>query len=274
MPDQKLSSAPTAARPPARSARTRALTLCGVLVTALFGVAAFVPLPYTLTTPGVTADTLGDYHGRPVLTITGAPVSPVDGQLRMVTISATNQDERTSLWEALKAWADPKKAVRPTDSVYPKSDPVKSEQVVAQQMTESQDSATVAALSYLHLSPDQVKVRIDLDDIGGPSAGQMLALGIVDLLGGGKGGGLTGGRTIAGTGTIDEQGNVGAVGGVPLKTQAAARDGATVFLLPKDECSEAGVNTPKGLRLVPVSTLTESVSVLEALRSGGDVPAC
>ncbi len=61
---------------------------------------------------------------------------------------------------------------------------------------------------------------------------------------------------------------------MPLKTQAAARDGATVFLLPKDECSEAGVNTPKGLRLVPVSTLTESVSVLEALRSGGDVPAC
>ena len=275
MPDQKLSSAPTAGRSQSLTTpRARALTLCGVLVAALAGVAAFVPLPYTLTTPGVTADTLGEYHGRPVLTITGAPVRPVDGQLRMVTISATNQDERIGLWDALKAWSDRKKAVRPTDTVYPKSDPGKSEQVVARQMTESQDSATLAALSYLHLSPDQVKVKIDLDDIGGPSAGQMLALGIVDRLGGGTAGGLTGGRTIAGTGTIDDQGNVGAVGGVPLKTRAAARDGATVFLVPKGECSDAKVNTPKGLRLVPVSTLAESVSVLDALRSGGSVPAC
>ncbi|MCX5212675.1 hypothetical protein OG689_25900 [Kitasatospora sp. NBC_00240] len=266
MPDLKL--------PPALTApRTRALTLCGALVTALFGVAAFVPLPYTLTMPGVTADTLGDYQGQPVITITGAPVRPTDGQLRMVTISATNQDERTSLWRALQAWADPDEAVRPTDSVYPKSDPVKSEQVNAQQMTESQDSATVAALDYLHLSPAQVKVSIDLGDIGGPSAGQMLALGIVDKLGG-DGGSLTAGRTIAGTGTIDDQGNVGAVGGVPLKTQAAARDGATVFLVPKGECSDARVNTPEGLRLVPVSTLAESVSALKALRDGGDVPSC
>ncbi|MFD7985738.1 PDZ domain-containing protein [Kitasatospora indigofera] len=266
MPDQKL--------PPALTApRTRALALCGVLVAALFGVAAFVPLPYTLTMPGVTADTLGDYQGRPVITITGAPVRPTDGQLRMVTISATNQDERTSLWRALQAWADPDEAVRPTDSVYPKSDPVKSEQVNAQQMTESQDSATVAALDYLHLSPAQVKVKIDLGDIGGPSAGQMLALGIVDKLGG-DGGSLTAGRTVAGTGTIDDEGNVGAVGGVPLKTQAAARDGATVFLVPKGECSDAKVNTPEGLRLVPVSTLAESVSALKALRDGGEVPSC
>ncbi len=272
MPDQKLTSAlPDALTAP----RTRALTLCGVLVAALFGVAAFVPLPYTLTVPGVTADTLGDYQGRPVLTITGAPLRPVDGQLRMVTISATNQDERTGLWRALQAWADPAEAVRPTDTVYPKSDPVKSEQENAQQMVESQDSATLAALSYLHLSPEQVKVDVDLGDIGGPSAGQMLALGIVDRLGGdGKGGGLTGGRTIAGTGTIDAQGNVGEVGGVPLKTRAAARDGASVFLLPRGECSEAKVNTPDGLRLVPVDTLAESVAALEALESGGAVPSC
>jgi PDZ domain-containing protein len=67
---------------------------------------------------------------------------------------------------------------------------------------------------------------------------------------------------------------VGAVGGVPLKTQAAARDGATVFLVPKGECSDAKVNTPEGLRLVPVSTLAESVSALKALRDGGDVPSC
>ncbi|WP_241002751.1 S16 family serine protease [Streptomyces sp. CB01881] len=268
MSDSKLPPALT-------SPRTRALTLCGALVAALFAVAAYVPLPYTLTWPGVTADTLGSYQDKPVLTITGAPLRTTGGQLRMVTISATNPDEKTTFWRSLRAWFDQDEAIRPTETVYPAGNPAKAEEENARQMTESQDSATAAALSYLHLSPDQVKVKVDLGDIGGPSAGQMLALGIVDKLAGdGKGGDLTGGLKIAGTGTIDDQGVVGAVGGVPLKTQAAARDGATVFLLPKDECADAKVNTPEGLRLVPVGTLGEAVSALEALHSGGAVPGC
>ncbi|MDF3143157.1 S16 family serine protease, partial [Streptomyces sp. T21Q-yed] len=86
---------------------------------------------------------------------------------------------------------------------------------------------------------------------------------------------LTGGRTIAGTGTIDAAGKVGAVGGVSLKTQAAKRDGATVFLVPKDECSDAKSELPKGLRLIPVTTLKGAVDALEALESGkGSVPSC
>ncbi|MER8102721.1 S16 family serine protease [Kitasatospora sp. NPDC094016] len=268
MSDTKLPKALT-------SPRTRALTLCGVLVAALFGVAAFVPLPYTLTWPGLTADTLGTYKDKPVLTVTGAPLRTTEGELRMVTISATNPGEKTTFWRALQAWFDQGEAVRPTDTVYQPGNPAKAEEQTAQQMAESQDSATAAALGYLHLSPDQVKVKVDLGDVGGPSAGQMLALGIIDKLAGdGKGGDLTGGLTIAGTGTIDDHGVVGAVGGVPLKTQAAARDGATVFLLPKDECTDAKVNTPKTLRLVPVGTLGEAVSALEALKSGGSVPSC
>ncbi|MEU6237377.1 S16 family serine protease [Kitasatospora sp. NPDC047058] len=268
MSDSKLPKALTAPR-------TRALTLCGVLVAALFGVAAFVPLPYTLTWPGITADTLGSYQDKPVLTITGAPVRSTQGQLRMVTISATNAGERTTFWRSMQAWFDRDEAIRPTETVYPAGDPAKAEEETARQMTESQNSAAMAALSYLHLSPDQVKVKVDLGDIGGPSAGQMLALGIVDKLAGdGKGGDLTGGINVAGTGTIDDQGVIGPVGGVPLKTQAAARDGATVFLLPKDECADAKVNTPAGLRLVPVGTLGESVAALEALRTGGAVPSC
>ncbi|MEV7185323.1 S16 family serine protease [Kitasatospora sp. NPDC093102] len=268
MSDTKLPKALT-------SPRTRALTLCGTLVAALFGVAAFVPLPYTITWPGLTADTLGTFQDRPVITITGAPLRTTEGELRMVTITATNAGQKNSFWHSMQAWFDPKEAVRPTETVYPESNPVKADEATARQMAESQDAATVAALNYLHLSPDQVKVKIDLGEVGGPSAGQMLALGIVDKLAGdGKGGDLTGGLTIAGTGTIDEDGTVGPVGGVPLKTQAAARDGATVFLLPKDECTDAKVNTPKSLRLVPVGTLGEAVSALQALNSGGSVPSC
>ncbi|MFE6054625.1 S16 family serine protease [Kitasatospora sp. NPDC056446] len=268
MSDTKLPKALT-------SPRTRALALCGVLVTALFGVAAFVPLPYTITWPGLTADTLGTYQDKPVLTITGAPLRTTEGQLRMVTITATNPDQRNTFLRSMQAWFDPKEAVRPTDTVYPQGNPAKAEEVTAQQMAESQDSATAAALGYLHLSPDQVKVKVDLGDVGGPSAGQMLALGIVDKLAGdGKGGDLTGGLVIAGTGTIEKDGTVGPVGGVPLKTQAAARDGATVFLLPRDECTDAKVNTPRTLRLVPVGTLGEAVSALQAIKSGGSVPSC
>ncbi|MFF7993797.1 S16 family serine protease [Kitasatospora xanthocidica] len=268
MSDTKLSKALS-------SPRTRALALCGVLVTALFGVTAFVPLPYTITWPGSTADVLGTYQDRPVLTVTGAPLRTTQGELRMVTITATNVDQRNTFLRSMQAWFDPKEAVRPTDTVYSEGNPAKANEVIAQQMAESQDSATAAALNYLHLSPGQVKVTVDLGDVGGPSAGQMLALGIVDKLAGdGKGGDLTGGLTIAGTGTIDKDGTVGPVGGVPLKTQAAARDGATVFLLPKDECADAKVNLPKTLRLVPVGTLAESVSALQALKSGGSVPAC
>ncbi|MEV4558980.1 hypothetical protein AB0K51_18595 [Kitasatospora sp. NPDC049285] len=266
---------PVAKRPSAISPKTRALTLCALPVVALFAVAAFVPLPYTLESPGVTADTLGQYQGRQVITITGAPVRATTGQLRAVTISATNPGERNSLWDSLLAWTDPKQAVVPTEQVYPQSDPDKAQQVTEQQMTESQDSATLAALGYLHLSPAQVKVVIDLGDIGGPSAGQMLALGIVDKLAGdGKGGDLTGGRIVAGTGTVDADGRVGEVGGVPLKTQAAARDGATVFLVPRGECAQAKVNTPAGLQLVPVDTLADSIAALGALNSGGAVAHC
>ena len=68
---------------------------------------------------------------------------------------------------------------------------------------------------------------------------------------------------------------VGAVGGVPLKTQAAKRDGATVFLVPKDECSDARAELPEGLRLIPVTTLEGAVDALVALEKGtGKVPSC
>jgi PDZ domain-containing protein len=251
--------------------RRRALALCGAVLSALLLVAAFAPLPFTKTWPGTTADALDSYQGNEVVTISGAPVRSTSGSLRVVTILATPPNESLSLAAALRGWLDPKVAVLPRDSVYPQGNMNQAHQEVVQ----SQDSATTAALNYLHLSSDQVKVTVNLGDIGGPSGGQMLTLAIIDKLAGdGKGGDLTGGRNIAGTGTIDDNGNVGAVGGVALKTQAAARDGATVFLVPRGECADAKVNTPSGLRLVPVNTLNDSVAALDALRAGGPLPSC
>ncbi|CAM5596724.1 Lon proteolytic domain-containing protein OS=Streptomyces microflavus OX=1919 GN=Smic_28190 PE=4 SV=1 [Streptomyces microflavus] len=142
-------------------------------------------------------------------------------------------------------------------------------------MKESQNVAVDAALNQLKREPGSMRVTVDLGDIGGPSAGLFLSLGIIDKLDGdGKGGDLTGGRTIAGTGTISADGKVGAVGGVSMKTQAAHRDGATVFLVPKAECREAEAERPDGLRLIPVTTLGGAVDALKALEQGGKVPSC
>ncbi|MFD4320375.1 S16 family serine protease [Streptomyces sp. NPDC058548] len=258
--------------------RPKALAVCALPVVALFAVVGLAPLPYAIAQPGTTADVLGKDKGQEVITITGAPVRPSEGQLRMTTIVATGPSTDVDLGDVADAWFRTDRAVLPRDSVYP---PGKSDAEVEKhnlgQMKESQDAATLAALDYLDEDPEKVKVDLHLADIGGPSAGLLFSLGIVEKLDGdGAGGDLTGGRIVAGTGTIDADGTVGAVGGVSLKTQAAARDGATVFLVPKAECSDAQAELPKGLRLIPVTELSDAVASLKALEQGQEskVPAC
>lgn len=243
---------------------------------ALIGTAVFAPLPFSVAQPGMTANVLGDNQGTPVITVSGAPTRTTSGQLRMTTIEATGPDARVSLGDVIDNWFRTDRAVMPRDSVYPSGGNVKEiEQHNTEQMEQSQDAAAQAALKYLRLSASKVKVTLKLADVGGPSAGLLFSLGIVDKLeGDGSGGDLTGGKNIAGTGTISADGTVGAVGGVALKTQAARRDGATVFLVPKDECADAKAELPKGLRLVPVTTLKGAVSDLVALEKGQKVPGC
>jgi len=174
-------------------------------------------------------------------------------------------------------WFRSDEAVMPRDAVYPSGDSEREiEEYNEKQMRESQDDATAAALNYLDRADEGIEVDLELEDVGGPSAGLLFSLGIIDKLdGNGSGGDLTGGRTIAGTGTITPDGKVGPVGGVALKTQSAKRDGATVFLVPKAECSDAKSELPKGLRLIPVTTLKGAVQSLVALQSGkGSVPSC
>jgi len=115
-------------------------------------------------------------------------------------------------------------------------------------------------------------VEISLQDVGGPSAGTMFALGIVDKL---TPGSLTGGEHIAGTGTIDDAGQVGAIGGITQKMVAAREAGATVFLAPARNCAEALRTKPDGLRLVRAKTLTDAVRALDLIREGRrGVPRC
>lgn len=258
------------------SSRTRALALCSVLVLALVLTAVLAPLPFAVAYPGMTANVLGNDKGKPVITITGAGTRKTSGQLRMTSIVATGPDASVHLPDIVEGWFRTDEAVMPREAVYPVGN--NTEEIAehnAKQMEQSQDTATSAALGQLGKSAKDIKVKLSLADVGGPSAGLMFALGIVDKLDGdGAGHDLTGGRTIAGTGTITAGGKVGAVGGVPLKTQAAHRDGASVFLVPRKECTDARAELPKGMRLIPVTTLDGAVDSLKALRTGGKLPSC
>jgi PDZ domain-containing protein len=113
----------------------------------------------------------------------------------------------------------------------------------------------------------QVRIGIDPASVGGPSAGLMFTLGIIDKL---TPGNLTGGRIVAGTGTIDAFGQVGPIGGIQQKIAGAtAKDvGATVFLTPAGDCAEAKAAAPKGLILVKVDTLKTALDGLQAITSG------
>lgn len=109
------------------------------------------------------------------------------------------------------------------------------------------------------------------NQIGGPSAGLMFALAVIDKL---TPMNVNGGMVVAGTGEIDDQGNVSPIGGIPFKLVAAREAGSTVFLTPAQNCSEALTRVPSGLRLVKVTSLSSAVSELADLKAGRPVPGC
>jgi PDZ domain-containing protein len=108
-------------------------------------------------------------------------------------------------------------------------------------------------------------VKIQLENVGGPSAGQMFALGIIDKLTPGK---LNGGARVAGTGTIDAEGVVGQIGGIRQKLYGARAAGATWFLAPYANCDEVTGHIPSGITVLAVKTLDDSLAALKAIASG------
>jgi len=114
-------------------------------------------------------------------------------------------------------------------------------------------------------------VKISVGDIGGPSAGLMFALGIIDKLSPAN---LTGGRFVAGTGEIEANGTVDPIGGIQQKMAGARAAGATIFLTPAANCPNAEGAVPAGMHLIKVSSLAGAITDLDALNAGGPVPSC
>jgi PDZ domain-containing protein len=117
------------------------------------------------------------------------------------------------------------------------------------------------------------EVNIQIENIGGPSAGLMFALAIVDRL---TPEDELNGVTVAGTGTMETDGAVGAIGGIEQKMRGALRDGASWFLAPADNCAQVVGAIPDGLRVVKVATLHEARSAIEAIGAGTaeSLPTC
>jgi PDZ domain-containing protein len=343
------------------SRRSLTLFIASVGTAVAIAVSVLVPVPYVILGPGPTLNTLGrDSSGRPLITISGRPSYPVSGHLNMVTVSYKGcQGNRFNIFTALVAWLNPHQAVVPESEICPAG---QTEQQTQQQdtvqMTGSQQTATAAALTELHIpystqvvvaqadrgfpaygvlkagdvitkvdgqpvtnqatltrmitahpagstltvtiirggQTKQVQVRtkqsgghpvmgvtpvgrydfpfqvkISVGDIGGPSAGLMFALGIIDKL---TKRDLTGGKFIAGTGAIEASGKVDAIGGIQQKMIGARNAGATVFLTPAANCASTKGAVPAGLRLVKVSTLHDAVTALQNLKSGPSPPSC
>jgi PDZ domain-containing protein len=343
------------------SRRSLTLAIAGLATVVAIAVAVLFPVPYVILTPGPTLNTLGkDSSGQPLISITGHQTYPVNGHLNLVTISYQGgPGSNLNVFQTLRAWLNPSEAVVPESELFPPGQTAQqTQQQDTEQMASSQELATAAALTQLHIKyqttvevlstvagypaskvlkagdviesvdgkpvtgesslssminqhpagttlqlqvlrkgqtltipvaskssggnavigvqvQEQYKfpfnVRITVGDIGGPSAGMMFSLGIIDVL---TPMNLTGGKFIAGTGEITASGQVQPIGGIQQKMVGARDAGATVFLTPAGNCADTKGAVPSGLKVVKVSTLSQAVSDLEALKAGKPVPSC
>lgn len=318
-------------------------------------VLAVMPAPYTSSAPGPTFDTLGETSNGTLIAVEGKQTFESSGQLRLTTVSfAGSRERQLDLVSVLRGWASPLVTIDPVERFFPDpQDGTDREVQSRQEMTTSQENATVAALTELGievpatvevvepiegtgavgvLEPEDIiraiddtkvvtyrdmsdalaatpagstvtvgverggqltavdvvtgeredgsallgvwvdpqfefpfDVAIQVDNVGGPSAGTMFALGLIDLL---TPEDETAGHVIAGSGTIDLDGRVGAISGIRQKMIGAVRDGATSFLAPGGNCAAALGNVPAGLEVFAVDTLADARVAVEAIGAG------
>lgn len=116
-----------------------------------------------------------------------------------------------------------------------------------------------------------INVTYNLNDVGGPSAGMIFSLAVIDKLSPGE---LNGGRNVAGTGTISEDGTVGPIGGITHKIEGARDGGAELFLAPEKNCAEARKADSGDMVVAKVGTLDDAISAMHAFSSGQPVETC
>ncbi|MFI1469442.1 PDZ domain-containing protein [Streptomyces wuyuanensis] len=206
----------------------------------------------------------GTLHaGDVVKAVDGTPVKKPDDVSKAVVKHKPGDKVTFTIVPAKDAAAAEKAGKEPTGSQDVQVGTVRSEQA----------KRTIVGITAGTDHTFPFTVDIKLADVGGPSAGLMFALGIVDKL---TPADLTGGKFIAGTGTIDDKGVVGPIGGIEMKLVGARNAGAEYFLTPSDNCAAAASDIPEGLTLIRVKTIDDATKSLEKIRSGktADLPSC
>ncbi|MFI6091994.1 PDZ domain-containing protein [Streptomyces sp. NPDC051218] len=205
----------------------------------------------------------GKLHAGDVIRkVDGRPVKEMSDVAELVTKHKPGQDVTFSLVPVKEAAAAEKAGKEPT-----RTEDVK---ITTEKAKDGRAIVGIQAGTD-HTFPFTIDIK--LADVGGPSAGLMFALGIVDKL---TPNDLTGGNFVAGTGTIEDNGKVGPIGGIGMKTVGARAKGAEYFLTPKDNCATAAKDVPDGLTLVKVDTIDDAVDALDDIRKGDttDLPQC
>ncbi|MYT18769.1 PDZ domain-containing protein [Streptomyces sp. SID7760] len=206
----------------------------------------------------------GKLHAGDVIrAVDGSPVNAPEDVAKLVTKRKAGEQVEFTIVPAAEA-AEAEKAHR---------EPSGSSKVVLTTAKAEGDGHAIVGIraGTDHTFPFAIDIK--LADIGGPSAGLMFALGIVDKL---TPGDLTGGKFVAGTGTIDDTGKVGPIGGIQMKTIGARKAGAEYFLTPAENCGSASEHIPDGLTLVKVSTIDDATKALEKISKGdtAGLPQC
>lgn len=339
------------------------VNLSALVLVVMTVVAAVLPAPYVVESPGPSLNVLGEYEGKDIVSVENRDGAASEGELRMTTVSVQGSPGYDiPLAGVMSAWFDRDRSIMPVEALYPDDTDAEDNSLMnTVEMNGSQQEAIAAALakqgiSYStttivagvrsdgaaanRLEPGDVvltvngqqvtdvasageaigrtprgqkvnvtvrrkgeeksfaltpryegeralvgivlsrgfefpvKVNFALDGIGGPSAGMIFALAIYDEM---TPGDLTGGKKIAGTGTIDEQGTVGPIGGIRQKMIGARSDGAEYFLAPSANCDEVTGHIPEGLQVVKIDSLSDAISSVEQIASTGSIeglPTC
>jgi PDZ domain-containing protein len=223
-----------------------------------------------LTATRIALERLGyrvGLDGKGALVTQVQPGSPADGSFQVGDVILAVDGEAISLHDQAVARVRQHKAGDTITLRFRRGD---AEQEVSLTAADAGDEARSARIGVVLSTFEAtykfpVSVSIDTGQVGGPSAGLAFTLALIDELSPGE---LTGGRAVAVTGTIDNDGNVGLVGGVAQKTVTARNAGAAAFLVPPDEASEAKTYAGK-MRIVPVATLEQALAALEDLGGSG-----
>ena len=222
-----------------------------------------------------------DYLGQPVteqVIITSVGLdTPAQGKLRagdeILTVDGVAMTSPEQVVEAVRSQPIGSELNFSLVRQNEKLDVVVTSSSRADDLSTDQDEATIPYIGIgidISYSAD-FEIKFGVTGVGGPSAGSMFALGIIDKL---TPGALTQGKVIAGTGTIDPDGGIGPIGGMQQKLVGARDAGAVLFLAPASNCQDVIGHIPSGLTVASVATLAEAMIAIEAFNSGEDVSAC